>query len=112
MTLRRRPMTERESITQVHITARDVETLREVLREHRLDLAGGVRWGGEGQAGIDAYVSVEELRTLESLPVSVEVIADATAVGEARQREVGKGNRFGESGAVPEGLGEMTGGEQ
>jgi hypothetical protein len=105
-------MAEREQVTRVHVTAPTIEALREVLREHPFPVAGGVRHGPNGQAGIDAYVTAEELATLRGLPVSVEVVADATAVGRERQAQVGRGNRFSDPAVVPRGLGELRGGEQ
>lgn len=104
-------MTERESITQVHVIAADIDTLRSALQEYRSAVAGGVRTGSDGRVGIDAYLRPGQLERLRSQPVDIEVIADATGVGEERLAEVGRGNRF-EDGSVPIELDEPSGGER
>ena len=104
-------MAERETITRVHVVAADVDTLRRALGEYRSSVAGGVRWDQDGRVGVDAYLRRDQLERLRSGSVEVLVVEDATAVGQERQAEVGEGNRY-QDGALPEGLGELTGGEQ
>jgi hypothetical protein len=102
-------MTTGERILRVRITARDDEAIRALLRKRRLDVAGGVKRDENGVVGIDAYVPENELAELADEPVDVEVVDDATATGQARQAEVGIGNRFAERGALPHGLGRKIG---
>lgn len=106
-------MTERENIMRVHVMAADVDTLRKALLDYRFSVAGGVRKKEDGQVGVDAYLSPDQLEALQSQrnqSIAVEVVEDATAVGLERQAEVGDGDRY-EDGSLPEILGELTGGE-
>ncbi len=104
-------MTERETITRVHVIAPDIDALRSALADYPSTVAGGVRQGKDGRVGVDAYLRRDQLDGLRAKSVEVQVVEDATAVGEERQAEVGEGNRY-RDGALPKGLGELTGGEQ
>ena len=103
-------MTDSETITRAHITAADSGTLLRILDQHRFRVGGPVRRDEDGRSGIDVYVNADGLALIHRLAVTVEVLADHTAVGEARQAEVGAANRFAEPGAVPPGLGHTSGG--
>ncbi|MEU2427499.1 hypothetical protein ABZ619_42070 [Streptomyces sp. NPDC007851] len=93
-----------EPILRVRVTARDADTLRALLRDARPDIGGGVHQSADGTVTIDAYVTAEQAEALERESVSVTTVEDATAVGRARQAEVGQGDRFAPADAVPRGL--------
>ncbi|MFJ5549134.1 hypothetical protein [Streptomyces sp. NPDC093225] len=89
---------------RVRVTARDPDTLRALLRETRPDVGGRVRQAEDGSCTFDAYVGPQEAEALERDGVTVTVVEDATAVGRARQAEVGEGDRFAPQDAVPQGF--------
>ncbi|MEU2712092.1 hypothetical protein [Streptomyces sp. NPDC007205] len=93
-----------EPILRVRVTARDADTLRALLRDARPDVGGRPHRSDDGTVTIDAYVTAEQAEALEREGVSVTTIEDATAVGRARQAEVGQGDRFAPADAVPHGL--------
>ncbi|RSM57733.1 hypothetical protein DMB66_31855 [Actinoplanes sp. ATCC 53533] len=103
-------MTANGNITRAHITARDSQTLREILKEHRLPVGGPFRRGQSGETGIDVYANPDQMRTLRSLPVEMTIIADETEVGEARRAEIADEQLYREPGTLPKGLGKLTGG--
>ncbi len=103
-------MTERESITRAHITAANSETLRKVLREHRFPIGGQPRHGQNGEIGIDVYVTPDQLQKLKSLPVKVEILGDETAHAQKLRTEIEDEAKYREPGALPQGLGKLTGG--
>ncbi|QTE02271.1 hypothetical protein [Streptomyces cyanogenus] len=91
------------TVLRVRVTARDVETLRALLRETRPDVGGLARRADDGSCTIEAYVSPEQAEVLEREGVSVTLVEDATAAGRDRQAEVGHGDRFAPADAVPHG---------
>ncbi|MFD7625577.1 hypothetical protein ACFV7Q_05935 [Streptomyces sp. NPDC059851] len=97
-------MSSEYTILRVRVTARDPDTLRALLREARPDVGGRVRQAEDGSCTIDAYVTPEEAEALERDGVTVHIVEDATAVGRARQAEVGEGDRFAPEDEVPQGL--------
>jgi hypothetical protein len=99
-------MATRIKTLRIRITARDRRTLDALLGEHRLDvLEGGARPRADGTVSIEALVPDDQVKRLRKLKVTIAVLdKDAGATGRARQKEVGKGNPFGETG-VPRGLG-------
>ncbi|WP_424886788.1 hypothetical protein [Streptomyces sp. XH2] len=97
-----------DKILRVRVNAKDEETLRAVLRDERPDVGGRPRTHADGSVGIDAYVSARKAEALEQPGVTVTVVGDATAVGKARQAEVGEGDRFADPSAVPRGLGDKV----
>ncbi|PSJ30391.1 hypothetical protein B7P34_02195 [Streptosporangium nondiastaticum] len=97
-----------DKILRVRVTAKDADTLRALLRAERPDVGGRPRTHADGSVGIDAYVSERKAAVLEQPGVTVTVVGDATAVGKARQAEVGEGDRFADPSAVPRGLGDKV----
>ncbi|MEU6665183.1 hypothetical protein [Streptomyces sp. NPDC046727] len=93
-----------QPILRVRVTARDVETLRALLREAHPDVGGLARRADDGSCSVVAYVSPEEAEALQRDGVSVTVTGDVTAEGQARLAEVGHGDRFAPADAVPHGL--------
>ncbi|MFF4325171.1 hypothetical protein ACGFY6_10010 [Streptomyces sp. NPDC048387] len=97
-------MSDDHTILRVRVTATDADTLRALLREARPDVGGRVRQAEDGSCTIDAYVTPDEAEALEREGVTVTIVEDATAVGRARQAEVGEGDRFAPEDALPQGL--------
>ncbi|GHG50912.1 hypothetical protein [Streptomyces griseocarneus] len=99
-----------DKILHVRVTAADTRALRNLLRDERLDVGGGpAPTPGPGeQRSIEAYVTEEKALGLEREDVAVHVLGDATAIGRARQEEVGTGDRYADPGTVPQGLGQKV----
>jgi len=94
-------------ILRVRLVAADPVALAEVLKLGPLDWGGrGPRTRPQGQIGGEVYVSPGQLEKLKKvLRCTVELIEDATEVGQKRQQEVGKGDRFEGGKKAPRGLG-------
>ncbi|WP_328923755.1 hypothetical protein OG429_03370 [Streptomyces sp. NBC_00190] len=97
-------MSNEYTILRVRVTAKDADTLRALLRDTRPDVGGRIGQGGDGSLSFDAYVSPEKAEALQREGVTVTTLDDATAIGRARQAEVGEGDRFAAEDAVPLGL--------
>ncbi|MCK7624283.1 hypothetical protein MUU72_14430 [Streptomyces sp. RS10V-4] len=100
---------EHENILHVRVTAEDAETLRTLLREQPMDVGGRPRPApGPGNAmTVEAFVPRGRAERLVRDGVSVDVLRDATVTGQARQAEVGRGNRFADPRHMPRGMGEL-----
>lgn len=98
--------TEGKKILRILITARDRQRLSALLHENPLDLAcaGPQRQEG-GAVSVEAYVPRDQLDRLKQRGVKLDVLDDASATARARQKEVGRGNRFSGKDRVPSGLG-------
>ena len=95
-----------DKILRILITARDKQTLSDLLRENPLDLAcAGPRRLEGGAVSVEAYVPEDQVDRLRRYEVKVDVLDDASATARARQKEVGRGNRFEGKDRVPRGLG-------
>jgi hypothetical protein len=93
-----------QPVLRARVTARDVETLRALLRDIHPDVGGLAHRSDDGSCTIEVYVSPEQAEALHREGVSVTPIEDVTPAGRARQAEVGRGDRFAPAEAVPHGL--------
>ncbi len=103
-------MTEKDEkagkIVRIGLTFRDRDALAKCRQEFRLDLGGGgPRRMPDGTVTTDAYVPEALLAKLKHAGVDFKVLEDMTATGEARQKQVGKGDRFEGGKKAPRGLG-------
>jgi hypothetical protein len=99
-----------QSVMHILITASDLETLSALLREHRLDTEGGAQ-DEKGGVHIEAFVPEKLIDRLKVKGISIEVLENASETLRARQKEVGKGNRFEGENRVPQGLGRSIKGD-
>ena len=91
---------------RVLITARDDGALAALLGEHRLDTLGTPKRREDGAVTVQALVSEDRVNRLKGTGVTIDVLdRDAGATGRARQKQVGKGDRFKGKNRVPRGLG-------
>lgn len=97
-------------VMRATLSTTNLELLRSLVRELRLDVVGGLREQEGGLVRAEAYVTAQRLDELRSRGVTVEVTDDATATGLARHAEVARGNRFAD-GTVPAGLGTLIEGD-
>ncbi|AKN70908.1 hypothetical protein QR97_14760 [Streptomyces sp. PBH53] len=93
-----------QPVLRVRVTARDVETLRALLRDTDPDVGGLARRAADGSCTIEAFLSPEQAGALERDGVSATPVEDVAAAGRERQAEVGRGDRFAPAEAVPHGL--------
>jgi hypothetical protein len=100
-------MATRSKILRIQITAANPETLGALLGEYRLHLFGGGPKRDEGgTVSVHALVPEDQVKGLNKYGVTIDILdADAVATARARQKQVGKGNRFKGKNRVPRGLG-------
>jgi hypothetical protein len=96
-----------EKIMRIALKASNQEILGKLVREFRLDTwgAGGTRRLPDGSGQTEADVQEKLLPKLRKAGSTIKVIEDATKVGKARQKEVGRGDRFKGGKIAPRGLG-------
>ena len=95
-----------EKIMRITLKTANRETLGRLAREFRLDIGGGgPRRLPDGFIQTEAYVSEKLLPRIRKAGGNVNVIEDATKVGKARQKEVGRGDRYQRGKIAPRGLG-------
>jgi len=95
-----------QQIMRVLITARCKQDLTRLLQTEHLDIgcAGPTSVKGE-ELRIEAYVAAKDVERLQRDGVTIEVVGDASAAAAARQKEVGRGNRFASGRGYPQGMG-------
>lgn len=95
-----------KKILRIALKARNQETLAYLVKKFRLHL-GGIRPKRlpDDTLRMEAYVPEELLDELKKAGGVFEIIEDATKVGQERQKEVGRGDRFEGGKKVPRGLG-------
>lgn len=99
-------MAMRSKTLRVLITAPDGRALAALLGEHPLDTLGTPRRREDGAVMVQALVLEDRLDRLKQYGVTIGVLdRDAGATGRARQKQVGKGNRFKGKNRVPRGFG-------
>ncbi|GAB7185034.1 hypothetical protein ATKI12_4865 [Kitasatospora sp. Ki12] len=98
------PNAPHDDILRLRVTAKDLETLRALLRETRSDTGGRPHHEADGRVGIDVYATAAQVPALEREGVTVTRAGNASEAGRAAQAEVGSGDRFAPADAVPRGL--------
>jgi hypothetical protein len=80
--------------------------LREYLRTHEVDAGcSRVQQHEDGSVSIDVFAADDAREELAGDNCTVEVVENATQTGQQRQQEVGRGDRFSEARALPQGVG-------
>ncbi|WP_030056846.1 MULTISPECIES: hypothetical protein [Streptomyces] len=93
-----------DDILRLHVTAKDPEALRALLRDTRADVGGRPHVETDGRIGVDVYTTADRIPDLEREGVTVTRTGNASEAGRAAQAEVGSGDRFAPDDAVPHGL--------
>jgi len=99
-----------DAILRVRLVAPS-EALLALLKSEGPDLGcGAPRVSPDGTAAVDAYLTEAQRKRLEKEHPRVKqtVLGDATAVGQERQAEVGKGDRFQGGKVRPTGAGKKV----
>lgn len=105
-------MPTQDKVLRILITAKDESAMRKLLLEKQLDLScGGPKRLESGAIVVEAYVSEQEVERLKKYGVKIDVLGDESEALRARQKEVGKGNRFQGKERVPKGLGRKVKGD-
>lgn len=80
---------------RVTITSPDREAMLDLVRTHQIQvLDHGQQRNASTDHRVDAIVSSAEIKKLQDAGFSVQRHEDVDKVGKARQREVGRGNRY------------------
>jgi hypothetical protein len=95
-------------IMRAAIVSADASLLQSVMQEHGQNITseGGIRRGADGVPRVECYASNETLDLLRAKGITVEIFADATAIGLSRRDVNVHENRFAD-GTVPPGVGEL-----
>lgn len=98
-------VTKEKKIMRITLKVSNRETLVKFMKDFRLDIGGGIRRQPDGTLSMEVYTPEEVLDQLKGAGAVFEIIEDATKVGKARQKEVGRGDRFDGGKKAPNGLG-------
>jgi carboxypeptidase T len=80
---------------RVTITGPNNEAMADLIRKYKIQvLDHGIRYNKETGYLVDAITQPTEMRLLEAAGYHIERHEDVDEVGKARQKEVGKGNRY------------------
>jgi hypothetical protein len=99
-----------DDVIRVRVVAPTLEALRAFLDETKPDLGcrPAAKPTGDGYV-TDVYIAESRLGSVRAArsaaDVVITVVENTTAIGLARQADVGTGNRFAARGVVPRGLG-------
>ena len=106
-TTKKKKVERTERIMRITLKAPNQEILGKLVREFRLDTwgAGGAKRLPDGSIQTEAYVAEKLMPKIRKSGSTVKVIEDATKVGKARQKDVGRGDRFQGGKIAPRGLG-------
>ena len=87
------------STYRVTIFGKDYQAMADLVRQYRIDVFGPTaRQLEERGYTVDAYLEEEQISTLEVEGYKITRHEDADKLGKTRQAEVGKGNRYKQSG--------------
>jgi hypothetical protein len=71
------------------------EAMADLVRKHKIQVLGStVRYDKDTGHAVDAIAEPDEIKSLEDAGYQIERHEDVDEVGKARQKEVGKGNRY------------------
>ena len=95
-------------VFRVVLQAPDHQRLAELVRRHQFDLGPVRRQPDRPELEADLFLTREQIAELERSQWRVAVRENLSEVGRARQKEVGKGDRFEGGKIAPKGLGRKT----
>jgi hypothetical protein len=105
-----------EKVFKIRVHSDSLELVKNTVRDENLDVGctGGII-SKDNEFSIDAYASEQKVSELRKKVFEKEIstkisldISDITEQVSDRLKEVGKGDRFEQSKAVPHGLGKMV----
>lgn len=80
---------------RISIKSQDREAMLDLVRTHRISVHDhGATQDASGEYSVDATADTAEIRTLRAAGYHVDQHEDIDEVGRARQREVGRGDRY------------------
>jgi hypothetical protein len=81
---------------RITISSRSGQAMTDLVRKYKIPvLDHGARRSKETGFAVDAIVEEADIKRLRDAGYTVEQHEDADATGKERQKEVGKGNRYG-----------------
>ena len=84
---------------RITITSRDREAMLDLVRKHKIQvLDHGAGSSEPGGYSVDAIAEPADIQRLESAGYHVRRHEDVDELGKARQREVGRGDRYRQPG--------------
>jgi hypothetical protein len=85
----------------ISITGPSTEAMADLVRKYKLHIIDhSVRYHEDTGHQVDAIAQPNEIQLLEADGYHIERHEDVDEIGKARQMEVGKGNRYKETGAT------------
>ena len=80
---------------RITITSKDTEAMRDLVRKHKVQvLDHGIRYTEKDGHSVGAIVDAADLPMLEKAGYHFVRHEDVDELGKARQKEVGRGNRY------------------
>lgn len=80
---------------RISIKSHDREAMLDLVRVHKISVYDhGAKQSPSGEYSVDATADAAEIRNLRAAGYHVDQHEDVDKVGRARQREVGKGDRY------------------
>jgi hypothetical protein len=81
----------------VTISSRDREAMLDLVRKHRIPVEDhGTRRTQSGEYSVDAILEPSDIQKIEQAGYRIERHEDVDQTGRARQKEVGRGDRYKE----------------
>lgn len=97
-----------QDVFRITFDAASREALARIVREHPLELGPGIECRADGSVAVVAFADERQIEALRASGLKVEVGENLSALGRARQIEVGRGDRFEGGRVPPRGLGAKT----
>ena len=80
---------------RITIYGATAEAMADLVRKHKINiLSSTVSYNKDTGHAVDAIAEPDEIKSLEDAGYQVERHEDVDELGKARQKEVGKGNRY------------------
>jgi hypothetical protein len=84
---------------RITITSRDREAMLDLVRKHKIQILDHSAGSSESAGySVDAIAEPVDIQQLENAGYHVRRHEDVDELGKARQREVGRGDRYGQPG--------------
>lgn len=83
---------------RITITSRDREAMLDLVRKHKIQVSDHGSRHSEAGYTVDAIAEPADIQTLQAAGYRVEQHEDVDELGKARQKEVGRGDRYKEPG--------------
>ncbi len=80
---------------RITISGPNAEAMADLVRKYKIDILGNtVSYNKDTGHAVDAIANTDEIEMLKAAGYKIQCHEDVDEVGKARQKEVGKGNRY------------------